>query len=467
MNRSVATPITKEEKRTTPRQLSLAMFADLLPLDRPISEAPTDIGFRRNRVFLDIRDLSIASHRAMDATFFSVAQDPDVQPLYDLDLSYFKWLMMYTSNNRKHLRAIFRDLQKSALEAEAVGPDAENWGSIPLLGPVAIRGGRLLFEMDPRLQKLIKDPAQWQFLSLRVSTVFTSNYARVLYDHLLEYCDDGITEWLDLDTVRRWTDAATKAFNEFKYLKRTVLDPAVKQINEVSNLEVGYTTSNIPGSKKIDKVRFTVRSKPDAVNLRNSMLGSKELYDTLRDEFGLSPKNFDEIMENREGWTDDWIHQAIEFTRFNIARCKVTKSVSGFLMNALRNNLKVGTAELQVAAQMAQLESSENSKTSKAKKADQAVEDIKAATVAKAAEKVSAEVKAGLNAYDNMEEEDRAELLQEFKNTHMAKLTAKKEKIDLPALTEIVLRSNILLAQVFGQFMYEKVRRRSATAKEN
>lgn len=436
----------------TPPQLALALFDELFPIGTPIAGSPSEIGFRRHRILVDIVELGLASRRALDAAFFIVAQEPEIRNEYDIDLSYFKWLMTYTSNNRKHLRSVLRDLQKAALEGDS-GADSEQWGAIPLMGPVAINGGRLVFELDKRLQKLLKDPQQAPFLSLRISNVFTSNYARVLYDHLLNHKDVRTTGWLPLETVRIWTDANSKAFQEFKQFRRTVLDPSIKQINELSNLTAGYETKNIPGSKKIGFLRFQIEEKLENP-LQSSKLSLKELYETLRGEFGLSPKNMDEITQNRDNWTDEWVHQAIEFTRFNIERGNVKRSVPGFLMHALRNNLRVGTAEIEVAAQLTAPKSTGRS-NSNIKKLDPS-ETIRTQQDAQVNDEVSATVTAGWAVFDVLDEETRRGFMDEFRKTQVAKISARKERVDIGDMTEDVLRSNGLLLQAFGQFMHGK-----------
>lgn len=452
----------EEEPQTTTPQMALSLFEELLPIGGLITEASRDIGFRRNRIFVDIADLGLVARRAVDAAYFIVSQDPNVRAHYDADLSYFKWLMNYNSNNRRHLRGVFREAQKAALEGDAASNETERWASIPLLGPVGISGGRLVFEVDQRIQKLVKDPEQSQFLSLRVSNAFTSKNARALYDRLLNFTDEGVTDWLDLETVRIWADADSKSFTEFKYLKRDVLDPAVKQINEVSNLEVKYSTNNIPGSKRIGAVRFTVTKKAQALTRQQALLGSKELYDTLRDEFGLSPANFDEIMANRELWTDEWIRQAMEFTRHNIEQGRVNKSVSGYLMRALRDNLRVPALELRMLEKQAEITADAVAKDASLNAAANAVTSSTKAAEEKLVAAVSTAVKAGLNWFDSLQTADKNASIGEFSRFQPAKLAARRAGINLSSLDEGQLRSNKILAECFGQFMYEKMRRQEA-----
>ena len=76
-----------------------------------------------------------------------------------------------------------------------------------------------------------------------------------------------------------------------------------------------------------------------------SLADASHLYKILKDEFNLSTKQFIEISENREVWTDAHIQQAVEYTRFKINRGQVKRSPAGYLMRALRDNWKMSEAE--------------------------------------------------------------------------------------------------------------------------
>lgn len=452
--------MSRKTHLATAHQLAFAIFEDLWPVGDKVADSPQDIGFQRSNVFIDITDLGLVARRALDVAYFIVSQDPEIRRIYDVELNFFQWLMTYGSNNRKHFRAVLREAQKAALQADVFGsmnPNEDKWGSIPLLGPVGIAGGRIVFEVHETLQRHIKDPAASHFFSLCCNG-FTTLYGRVVFEHILPYGQGGVTEWLDIDTVRAWPGTAAKSHAEFRYFKRDALDPALKQINELTHLAVRYETRSGQGTKKISKIRFVITLKDEPKTLQSAMLGSKELYLTLQNEFGLSPTNFDEIMQNRPDWSDERIHLAMDFTRWSVSKGKVTKSVSGFLMKALRDALRVPqlarVIEEQAADQKAKAQQAgiEN-ETRKAgqKEADDA-----------AAQRIAGDATAGLAGFALLTDNERLEIVSKFVLTVPARGAAKSLGVDAASLTETVILQNKRLSDVFGVFMQQQLAKKRA-----
>ena len=224
------------DRRVTPLQFALDLFVEMAPAQRSIDEAAPDkdIGYQKNRVFARIIGLGLSARRFVDAAYFIVAQDPDIQENYDVTLSFFKWLMRYDSRNKKHFSSVIRSVKSSMLEvmsAPVVSVDAagrmleeptepgdektsaavdnldvavqdEEGDWLELIGRVSVRNGRIRFRVPVELQRLIKDPENSYWTSLLVTSRFTLIYARGIYDHVLPTVPNGITDWLSLDLVR-------------------------------------------------------------------------------------------------------------------------------------------------------------------------------------------------------------------------------------------------------------------------
>ena len=78
--------------------------------------------------------------------------------------------------------------------------------------------------------------------------------------------------------------------------------------------------------------------------LLSSVAASKELYEVLTKEFGLSDVELDEIAKNREVWTDERLRETIEFVRHRCATSKVNYP-GKYLMTAIRDGYRFGTLE--------------------------------------------------------------------------------------------------------------------------
>jgi plasmid replication initiation protein len=330
-------------------QLALAFFEDFAQFEKSVVEAPSEIGFKRNNILIDINELSLAARKAFDVIAFMIFHDPsNYQKTIETDLAFFHWLMAYNSNNRTHFKGLLREVQKGAVLINEIDPHNElndRWVSVPLLGTAGIANGKLYLEVPDKLQKAIKNPVNSHYLSLRI--VFKSVHSKVLYDHVLPYLDDGLTPWFSTNVLRTWLGCTGKTYDEFKYLN-SALKKAIKEISEhkLANLSINIVTQNVPGSKKVGEVRFQLKVTKSKEETQSPMMLLKELYDILSLEIGLSRSQFSEITSNRDVWTDVYIRQAIDYTRFNIEKGRVRVSVSGFFMKALHDGYNVGTADL-------------------------------------------------------------------------------------------------------------------------
>lgn len=450
-----ATTTSKSKGRTKPndlpsgvessQQLALSLFAELAPADLNIDQAPDSIGFQRNNIFVDIADLSLSARRAIDVAYFIAAESPEIQVTYTADLNYFKWLMAYGSNNRKHLRQVLREGQKAAIEVEDMDSEKgenDQWVSVPLLGPVGLARGKIVYEIPRQLQPHIKNPESSHFLSLRY--VFKNLYAKILYDKLLPHLEVGVTPWVSIEELRQWFCLDAGSYTEFKRLSERTLKPSVVQIEKVTGLAVSFTTRNIPGSKKVADVSFRIQAPRTIDAVKSPMVVQKEIYNLLRDEFGLNGTQIMEIINNREEWTDERIQRAIEYTRFHIGQGKV-KLPAGYLMKAIRGDYTLGEAMKTIANQQA---AAAQGRQLAAAKAQASIDETRATEE----EKRRKTAEAGYKTFEQMTPESQESLLNNFVDSSSSKVLARRMKID-PVELKDVYQSNPEVRELLGTFV--------------
>lgn len=438
------------QQRVTPLQYALDLFIENGPLKKPIDSITSsqDIGYQKNRVFARIVGLGLSARRFVDAAYFIVAQDPELAETYEVSLSFFKWLMRYESHNKKHFSSVIRSVKSSMLEVVSgpvvsidangtlieadsdedddeddseeaggsglvVGEEEGDW--LELIGRVSVRNGHIRFRVPLELQRLIKDPEAGYWTSLLITSRFTLIYARAIYDHVRPETEQGRTEWKPLDLIRSLPGKSWANSAEFKYFKRDYLEPAIKQINEHSDIEISYETrAGTLGSRKKDQIRFTLQRKEIAGAAGADMLGSAPLYLQLFKEFGLSDKQFEEIRQNRTTWTDARIEQAIEYVQHRIEKGDDIRRPSSYLMRALADNYRVSDAEKRVAlvqaerATLAQLDKQDHQSR------QNAVKDSVAAANAAADQQRHDEQRRAQEYFDNADKKTRDELVRKF-----------------------------------------------------
>lgn len=454
----------------TSRQMSLALFEDMLAEGLPISDAKKEIGYQRNNVFIDISDVGITARRLIDAAHFIVAQEPTAPKYYDVELSFFRWLMRYDSYNYKHLRKVISEAQKALVQVTDTPPDRaptedDQWVSVQLLGIVAIRRGRISFEVPQALLRHIKDPDKSHWLSLRITSAFTLSYARAIYDHVLPFVGQGGTDWIALEEVRAWAGKSGSGAGAFKYFKRDSLEPAVRQINELSDLDIAYETrTESPKSKKIDRIRFRLARKAQAHAIRANLQDAKDIYLTLKHEFGLTERQFSMISQNRANWTDDRIHSAIEYTRTRLLQGKITQSPSGYLMKALREGWTISPAEKTMSEVLERKSTAAADALQKVVRAQQAVQQSNAARETEARHKLADEVATGRQVFDLADEKTRRELLRAYFASAAGKLTVKRLKLAPATLDESEVLAHPDLAWAFCQFVYLRHKPKASAA---
>lgn len=441
------------DRRVTPLQYALDLFVENSPAQRAIHELTSDkdIGFQKNRVFARIVGLGLSARRFVDAAYFIVAQEPEVKEAYDVTLSFFKWLMRYDSKNKKHFSSVIRSVKSSMLEvtsapivsvdpagrlvdrssddrdldedveasdtgkAETVSIADEDGDWLELIGRVSVRNGRIRFRVPVELQRLIKDPENSYWTSLLVTSRFTLIYARGIYDHVQPAVPSGVTEWLPLDLIRNLPGKSWANNAEFKYFKRDYLEPAVRQINELSDIDLSYETrAGTPGSRKKDQIRFKLKRKDGALASKAAMLNSVALFQTLQNEFGLTDKQFERVEDNRAVWTDERIQQAIDYTRWTIRQGTKVKRASAYLMKALSENYRVAEADRQVElVQMKLAEAAAAESAAKDASRNAAAASVAAADAA-ANQRREDEAKHARQSFSTFDTKMREELVRKF-----------------------------------------------------
>ncbi|WP_423383597.1 replication initiation protein, partial [Burkholderia sp. LMG 32019] len=445
----------------TSRQLALALFDDAQAEGLAVESARSDIGFSRNNVLIRIVDLGVAARRLIDAAYFIVACDDRPRDLYDVELDYFKWLMRYSSRNNTHLEQVITEAQKALIQATAaVEEDGERpFGSTQLIGRISYQGGRFQFRVPPDLIGIIRGPGKSHWLSLRITSLFTLSYARVMYDNLLPFADEGMTDWIPLDELRGWQGEMGANAQVFKYFKRDWLEPAVQQINEVSDLAITYETRTVQGSRKIGSLRFRITRKDLAERVLHTHEHAQAIYQTLKQEFGLSTAQFNQIAGDRDTYTDERLEQAIDRTRFSLRIGKVTKSPAGFFMKALKEGWVVSDAEREMV-QIQQTLVLREKQDAEAKVQVQTRMALQtAAQDVNAQERMGDEVRQGWEAYEAASPEQRDDWRRQYRRTPAAKLTLRRLSIDPMAdLTAAIFEMHPVLKNAFAGYVFTQTK---------
>ena len=176
----------------------------------------------------------------------------------------------HESNDR--VRASFSRLSKVALDFDIFGDDARartklgqpsagEWVASPLLWARGSKegNGHVVFGFPPPLRPLLAEPAMYARLRLAVVGQFRSKYAITLYEMLEVYSNRENPAWpVAVEDLRALLGVRNKMPN-FKDFRSRVLDPAVSEINDKSDITVEFT--ELKDGRRVGKIIFRVHKK--------------------------------------------------------------------------------------------------------------------------------------------------------------------------------------------------------------
>lgn len=343
--------------RSPEQQLALQLFAELSPTNTSIKGAKADIGFNVSRVLVDVKELSLLASKAVSGCYYLAATSaPNPTGAYNYDLGFFKWLINYSSsNNIAHLKKVLIESQKSAVQVNIIDankPGKDAWASVPLMGTVAIHGGRIMFKLPTELISELANPngiTMW--LSLRLQANFSSIYAKNLFAKVVPLKDAGCTPWMALQEFAVWMNVDEYEWaKEYRYLHRDVIKVAMTQINEHSDIKLTLETQTARGTRRIEMIRFIIERKSDRETWESSVEGvitEQKIYEVLSAEFAMAPKDLDKVMARRSEWTNVKLWDAIEYTRNRLIdpnpNLEYVRKPGNYFMNALENGYRLVT----------------------------------------------------------------------------------------------------------------------------
>ncbi|MFM0082810.1 replication initiation protein [Paraburkholderia sediminicola] len=457
----------------TPHQLALDIYDDMSGQGTPISESTREIGFLRNNIFTRVGGLGIAARRVLDAAYFIVATKAPEELIDDkvytftAEVNYFKWLMRYDSRNHSHLIAQMRAAAKARVEIMTAPSieeltEKDSWGTVSLLGDCYIERNVVCVLLSGRVIKYLISPYKAHWLSLRASTAFSLSLSRAIYDRLIPCEGHGVTEWFAYEDVLEWPGKVGESRKEVKEFKKRFLEPAIEQLNEVSDFDVSWepNAERIPPEKLKIRFRFTKKQGADAARagIQDSM------YLVLHNEFAFDTLEFERLAKSREVWTDARLEQAIEYTRFKINEGKVTVSPKGYLFKALEGNYRLGEADRRMASIKAkQLE--DNRRENRGRDTAQAkIEANLQAQNALAKAKMSEEIKAGREFFASADGQVRKELFHSFSNQLIPQRLIEKQGVPRETLSpDNILTVNRVVADAFCTHVFSKTKKARAS----
>lgn len=218
----------------------------------------------------------------------------------------------------------------------------KNMGMSTMIASAIIEDGVVIYEFSKRLSKLLYNPEIYQRISIAQQKLFKSASSLALWENCIRYVGVGSTGLIELQEWRELLGATAKTYDQYKDFNKFVISPSVKEINEVSTIEIQPFFKK--AGRKITHIGFTVIQK-----------GQRQLALPEILEEAKSSKEYEELISyginevQAISWIQEYgygyIREKLDLTKENEKTGKVKKA-SGFLVSSIKGDYK---SERQVA----------------------------------------------------------------------------------------------------------------------
>lgn len=304
----------------------------------------------------------------------------------------------------KLIKDDLRKLNRTQVEWNDYGPETERWGVTTLLGQAEViretHGNFLILSLPPKLNTGIRTRRGFSELNLmlakevrstaalnlyRICVAYESNPSHLTFRAPPEVWSPRLTgSPLESQEIgrkgRRSSDekAAGKKDSrhkfEYKYFKRDTLLPAIKEINQITDIYIDLIEHT--EGKKVVEIQFKVFAKaPDQLGVVEDEERDEELVNAAK-ELGVSPPELKKLV-TRHG--DAKVRRNVKYTLDQQRREKGSiRDPKRYLNSALTGDYANGL-ELVVEDAKQEVKKRQSKERAAAEKQDQAIERVRAA----------------------------------------------------------------------------------------
>ena len=173
---------------------------------------------------------------------------------------------------------------------------AEEWGVSTFLAQAVTRGGVCRYAYAPDLRRKLYNPEVYARINLAVQERFGSGYALALYENCVRFRKVGSTGWISLDRWRDLLGVEPGQYDQFKYLNRDVLKPAVEEVNLYSDIRVEMDRKR--EKRRVVALKFSIQENDQlaldldgaASRVAATASATGEFPDNLPDPRALAPE---------------------------------------------------------------------------------------------------------------------------------------------------------------------------------
>ena len=271
--------------------------------------------------------ISLLQRKIANALLFHAYENLLTQDEHTIHLSVLTKLIGYDSHDHKKIKQSLMNLLATVIEWNIVDGekiDKEGvWNASSVIADASIQGALCTYSYSNKMRKLLYHPSVYGRLSLEVQSRFQSSYGLALYENCNRYQDIGQTPIFGLDKFRKLMGVEEEKYKIFRDFKSRVLDKAVDEVNKYSTLSVEPVVKK--QNRQVVAIQFLI-SRESRQNVVKDIIKEEttELSDQLKNQYGLSQKQIEDLLKNHD-------------KNYVVEKIKIIESSSSYRTGKIKN----------------------------------------------------------------------------------------------------------------------------------
>lgn len=243
---------------------------------------------------INVKELSLLQRKILNF-FIYMIQNQEDKEVYHINLSVLKKLCVCGDTSNQMVKLQLEKLPSVVMKYNYLNKDNnEVWECLSLLPWINVDFGTgiIKYKLANNLKKNILYPNIYTPINIIMVASLKSKYSIILYELLRDYIDSPQIPILSIEKLKDLMGINSNQYNEFKNLKRLVINVAIKEINEKADIKCSCTYIKHL-SKKYTHIKFHAVRKESIPEILKEM---EHIAQSL-DEVMIFPDDTKELKE--------------------------------------------------------------------------------------------------------------------------------------------------------------------------